>query len=384
MFRTLILFLLIPLFKLVYVFLKISNKKIGYINISRFGEAVFEYYLLKNYIDKQTSIIFYQTPISNSFLLKLIKKEKRIHKINIIVREFINYLIVNNYESVLILNHHNNKDIYYNAVQDHGSLYDFSIKERDEARRFFVERKLNTLQNFICIHNRDNSYLEGLDNRIDFSYHNYRNFSINDFSLSFEQILKNFIIVRTGIISNEKINSNSKLIIDMPFIKHSSFLSFYFLANCQYYIGSDSGAWTIPYLFKKPIFFINFSINISDQQLINCTNTSMIFKKIYSINLSRYLNLSEIIDLNLIGKHTLNSFKKRGLEVHNNSKDEIYDYIREIKLSDNKIIYRNEDHFKLSTRFWNIIIEKLNLKIRKKKFPIIGYSFLKNNLNLLK
>ena len=137
------------MFKLGYVFLNIFSKKIGYINISRFGEAVFEYYLLKNYINKKTSIIFYQTPISNLFLLELIKKEKRIYKINIIVREFINYLIINNYEDVLIINHHNNKDIYYNTVQDHGSLYDFSIKERDEAKRFFVERKLNNLQDFV-------------------------------------------------------------------------------------------------------------------------------------------------------------------------------------------------------------------------------------------
>ena len=130
----------------------------------------------------------------------------------------------------------------------------------------------------------------------------------------------------------------------MPFIKHSSLVSFYILSNCKFYIGSDSGAWTVAYLFKKPVFFINFSLTISQQQLTNCVNTSMIFKKIFSKDLNRYLKLSEIIDHNLFGLSSIDDLNKLKLEVHNNTEAEILTYIKEMRLVDSQISYLNDEH----------------------------------------
>ncbi len=384
MFRKIILFFVKPLFKITYYILKFLNLKIGYINISRFGEAIYEYYLLKNIIDKKNSIIFYQEPISSKFLLDIIFQEKKIFKLNIIVREFINYLVIHKYFSCLIENHFLNKDIYYNDVNKYPLIYSFTNSEKYHIKKFFFKNKLDIKKEFICIHNRDNRYLENLDRRLNFDYHNYRNFSINDFVKSLDYLTNKYLVIRTGIISNEKLNYNKNLILDMPFIKHSSLVSFYILSNCKFYIGSDSGAWTVAYLFKKPIFFINFSLTISQQQLTNCVNTSMIFKKIFSKDLNRYLKLSEIIDFNLFGLSSIDDLNKLNLEVHNNTEEEILTYIKEIRLVDSQISFLNDEHRELSNNFWYLIIKKLKLNLPRKKFPIIGYNFLKTNPNLLR
>lgn len=384
MFRKTILFVLRPIFKITYFILRFLNLKIGYINISRFGEAVYEYYLLKNIVDKKNSIIFYQGPVSSQFLLDIIFKEKKIFKLNIIIRELINYFIINKYYSCLIENHLLNKDVYYNHVNKYPLIYSFSNSEKKHVREFFLKNKLDIEKEFICIHNRDNHYLENLDKRLNFEYHNYRNFSVNDFVKSLDFLSKKFLVIRTGVKSNEKLDYKKNLILDMPFIKHSSLVSFYILSNCKFYIGSDSGAWTVAYLFKKPVFFINFSLTISQQQLTNCVNTSMIFKKIFSKDLNRYLKLSEIIDHNLLGLSSIDDLNKLKLEVHNNTEAEILTFIKEMRLVDSQISYLNDEHRNLSDSFWYLIIKKLKLDLPKKKFPIIGYSFLKSNLNLLR
>ena len=383
MLRNIIIILLNPFFLFSYLLLKLFRIKIGYINISRFGEAVYEYFLLKNFIDKKKSIIFYQIPISSQFLLKIIEKEKKIFKLNVIVREFINYLISNKSNDVLTINHIASRDIYYNDIYKFPIIYNFSKSEIDDVNNFFIKNNLNIAKEFICIHNRDNDYLEKLDRRINFSYHNYRNFSINDFNKSFTSLTKLFLVLRTGIISNERINYQSDKILDLPFIRHSSLISFYILANCKYYIGSDSGAWTIAYLFKKPIFFINFSLTIAHQQLINCVNTCMIFKKIYCKTKKRYLSLKEIIKLDLIGISNNKDIDKKKLEFHDNTENEIFDYIEEIKYTDKKIIFINNEHKVLCNIFWNILIKNLKLDLKKKIYPIIGYKFLKDNQYLL-
>lgn len=384
MFRKIILFFVQPLFKITYFTLGFLNLKIGYINISRFGEAIYEYYLLKNVIDKKNSIIFYQEPVSSQFLLDIIFKEKKIFKLNIIVRELINYLLINKYYSCLIENHLLNKDVYYNHVDKYPLIYSFTNSEEDHVKKFFLKNKFNIKKEFICIHNRDNQYLENLDKRFNFEYHNYRNFSVNDFVKSLDYLTNKFSVIRTGVISNEKLNYNKNQILDMPFINHSSLVSFYILSNCKFYIGSDSGAWTVSYLFKKPIFFINFSLTISQQQLTNCVNTSMIFKKIFSKNLNRYLELTEIVDYNLFDLSSVDDLNKLKLEVHNNTEEEILTYIKEIRLVGSQISFLNDEHRNLSNRFWYLIIKKLKLNIPKKKFPIIGFNFLKNNPNLLR
>ena len=110
----------------------------------------------------------------------------------------------------------------------------------------------------------------------------------------------------------------------------------------------------------------------------------MIFKKIFSKDLNRYLKLSEIIDHNLFGLSSIDDLNKLKLEVHNNTEAEILTYIKEMRLVDSQISYLNDEHRNLSDSFWYLIIKKLKLDLPKKKFPIIGYSFLKNNLNLLR
>ena len=109
----------------------------------------------------------------------------------------------------------------------------------------------------------------------------------------------------------------------------------------------------------------------------------MIFKKIYCKTKKRYLSLKEIIKLDLIGISNNKDIDKKKLEFHDNTENEIFDYIEEIKYTDKKIIFINNEHKVLCDIFWNILIKNLKLDLKKKIYPIIGYKFLKDNQYLL-
>ena len=96
------------------------------------------------------------------------------------------------------------------------------------------------------------------------------------------------------------------------------------------------------------------------------------------------MKLSEIIDHNLFGLSSIDDLNKLNLEVHNNTEEEILTYIKEIRLVDSQISFLNDEHRELSNNFWYLIIKKLKLNLPRKKFPIIGYNFLKTNPNLLR
>ena len=74
----------------------------------------------------------------------------------------------------------------------------------------------------------------------------------------------------------------------------------------------------------------------------------MIFKKIFSKDLNRYLKLSEIIDFNLFGLSSIDDLNKLNLEVHNNTEEEILTYIKEIRLVDSLKYFLNDEHRELS------------------------------------
>ncbi len=67
----------------------------------------------------------------------------------------------------------------------------------------------------ICIHNRDDAYLNNVDSSRNWSYHNFRDFNINDFEDTIiKMINRDYFVIRMGSISKDKINFKDKNFFD--------------------------------------------------------------------------------------------------------------------------------------------------------------------------
>ena len=71
------------------------------------------------------------------------------------------------------------------------------------------------------------------------SYHSYRNFSVESLKLAAEFFAdKGYFVLRMGKVVEEKLHSNNKKIIDYANTNlRSDFADMYLLANCEAYFG---------------------------------------------------------------------------------------------------------------------------------------------------
>ena len=69
---------------------------------------------------------------------------------------------------------------------------------------------------------------------------------------------KGYFVLRMGKIVGEKLYSDNEKIIDYANSKlRSDFFDMYLLANCEAYLGSESGIFPVALVFKKPVYLIN-------------------------------------------------------------------------------------------------------------------------------
>ena len=227
---------------------------------------------------------------------------------------------------------------------------------------------------WVCIHNRDSKYLKEKFPKQVWNYHNYRDFSINDMISAAEYFTKNgFYVVRLGAITDEKLNTKNKMIID--YANHESrsdFGDIFLSANCEFYFGSDAGAWKMSQIFRKPGFRINaFFSNI----YLFPWPYPAIFKRVCYIENSRELSIKDIIEKEIINVGESEVLRNKGVKLISNTSDEILDLAKEaVKIvnSANNLI-----HDEKKNELFKILKNDKNMKKMYIQNPI-GKSFLES------
>lgn len=246
-----------------------------------------------------------------------------------------------------------------------------------------IMNKIGIKEKFIIIHNRDSKYLSNYYKDKDMSYHNFRDFDVNDFCHAAKNFVDNeYQVVRFGKIQKKKFISVNKNIIDYAFSNiRSDFMDFYLNYECAAYFGSDSGVVNLPLLFGKPLFHVNYPITNIDVFPTHLCYDSFIPKKILCCKTGKLLGLKEIFSRKLFGINDKETFDNQNIRIINNSSKEIYDYSNELLFFLNNHEY--DVDYDLQKKFWDIFYKYSKIK-RKKEIPAyIGKNFLKNNYYLL-
>lgn len=275
--------------------------------------------------------------------------------------------------------HNINYRITESILRHVGPPISFTSDEDILGKNLLLELGIPEKKQFICFHSRDNRYLETFKFKRDWSYHDFRNSNIYNYLPAAEEMTKSgYYAIRMGSQVKESFEVDNPQIIDYASNgNHSDFLDIYLLANCRLLIISDTGLSNPPEVFRKPIVYVNDFLYALLYRL-SVQDCIFIFKKYYLIREKRFLTYAEIAKSNLLFCGLGFEFKKRGIEVVENTQEEII--AATIEMEERLLetwVTKKEDE-ELQKQFWSLL-PKYVLKSPNCR---IGTQFLRDNREL--
>lgn len=107
---------------------------------------------------------------------------------------------------------------------------------------------------FVCLIVRDGSYLPQL------SYHNYRDSDIDTYNSAILALAeRGFYVIRMGAKVDKPLSIKHPKVIDYATNgSRSDFMDIYLGAHCAFCVSSGCGFDAIPYIFRRPICYVNY------------------------------------------------------------------------------------------------------------------------------
>lgn len=254
----------------------------------------------------------------------------------------------------------------------------FSENEKEVGRRKLIELGVSDGGKFICFHARDPLFLNKIDPRRDWGYHDYRDSSIKNYVRSAEWLANQGVAaIRVGSIVKDPIDVSTAGVIDYSLSGfRSDFMDIYLSSECWFFICSDCGISVPPEMFRKPMVYVNH-VPIS-RLFLHVPFALFIPKYFRSIREGRILSYREVLTLGLGMLTSQEELNELQIEVIENSPEEILAITREMTSRLDGSWEESEEEKELQERFWSLYSEPL---IRSENFRI-GFDFLNENEEL--
>lgn len=225
---------------------------------------------------------------------------------------------------------------------------------------------------FVCIHSRDKAYLEKKYSNVNWSYHDYRDSDIDDFTEAIKFIIsQGGYVIRMGSVVEKPLSFKHKNVIDYAINHRSDFMDIYLIAKCKFFLGTTGGICDVAIAMNKPRVSVNFvplGIALFGKDCL------YIPKKVKKNINGKYLSLSEVLQ---------KGWDRIGIEYNglsykyeDNSQQEILEITKEmIERLDGVFRMSKEDEILLERYFDLFQPENFSYKVRNP----VGLHFLKNN-----
>jgi putative glycosyltransferase (TIGR04372 family) len=182
---------------------------------------------------------------------------------------------------------------------------------------------------FVCLMNRDQSYLKRTFPDKDWDYQSFRNCDINNYIKTAEALTKRgYFVIRMGAVVGDTMKTDNPMIIE--YAKggfRSELLDIYLAAHCHFFIGCNSGMDAVPWFFQRPEVYVNVSeIDYLHSWL---SNNVMIFKKYWLKNEKRFMTVAEMLESGAGRFHCTAEYEQLGIELVENTPEEIFDVVDE-------------------------------------------------------
>jgi putative glycosyltransferase (TIGR04372 family) len=250
----------------------------------------------------------------------------------------------------------------------------FTPDEERAGRRALEDLGIRDGEPFVCFHVRDDSYLNALI-RNEWSYHNYRDSSIdNIIPAVIELARRGYFAVRMGSVCKEGLAAGGDRIIDYAKRGRTDFLDVYLPSRCRFFLGTTAGIISVAAIFRRPIAFCN---SIPLEYMINCgVEGVFIPKKLWLRKEKRFMTLDEILRSGAGRFIHSEGYEKMGIEVIENSPEEITALVAEMDERLNDRWRSCEEDGGLYAKFLAVCRPYLR---RREIVPRIGTDFLRKN-----
>jgi putative glycosyltransferase (TIGR04372 family) len=267
-----------------------------------------------------------------------------------------------------------NSNEYY-EFNNFKQILSFTEEEENKGKQLLAEMGIEKNAWFVCFHSRDSKYLgQGSE------HHNYRDSDVNNYLKAAEYITEQggYAIRMGAIVEKPLPKERHTHIIDYAMDYRSEFMDIYLSAKCKFFVGTSAGLFLVPTAFGVPVAGTNF-VHFELPPLGK--NDIFIPKKVRNIKENRFLTFSELFDRRIGSWLDSNDFTRTGLEVVENTPDEILGLVQEMnEFLDGRFQYTKEDQKLQSCYRAFIKPHHFNYKV----FTKVGTLFLKGNKELLK
>lgn len=226
----------------------------------------------------------------------------------------------------------------------------FTVEERVRGEDGLQAMGIPKGTAFVCLMVRDSAYLAGAD----WTYHSYRNSDIQNYILAADELAsRGYYVIRMGAKVHEALKSVHSRVIDYATNgMRSDFMDIYLGAECAFCISTSTGWDAIPYIFRRPIVYVNL-MPLGYLFAIRWVYLA-ITKHHVLVQQNRELTLQEIFSHGIGFSYRTSDFESKGVQLVENTPEEIRDVAVEMIERLNSTWQSDEGDEVLQKRFWAI------------------------------
>ena len=376
-----ILFIFTPICVLIRILKPIKFIRVGTLHDNRIGHFVInvELYLCEKEhgIQPQNSIdiFFHGDEVCNFQLLKMWKRVLPISRI----ARYIHFTFTNLFfgQEHIITTTQSDRDVF--GLMEKSKVHlQFTGEEDEQAALEMQKMGIEINDPYVCIVARDGAYLNHKYAGKNWDYHNYRDCNIQNYLLAVESLTeKGYHVIRMGEKVSELMHTENPKIIEYAHKGYrTELLDIYLTTHCDFFVSCSTGLDSVADVFRRPIVYVNLvplhNINAWAPRSIST------FKKYRLIEEKRFMSVREMLQIGCLME--TEEFKKRGIELVENTPEEIRDVVTEMEARLKGTWQPTAEDEELQKRFWALFEpNKLNRVFRSR----IGAKFLRENKYLL-
>lgn len=191
-------------------------------------------------------------------------------------------------------------------------------------------KKMGLNEPFVCISARDKAFLNSLYPNIDTTYHNYRDSNFANRKLTIDYLAsKGIQTVRMGKIVEKYYDFPNCIEYYRDY--YDEFMDMYLFHKCKFAIGDSNGLLLVPLCNNGNVVFTNITPVVGGWGGSPVVlNGIYLFKKMYSKKMNRFLNLTEMVDMDFSCNFNGHKYAEHGIELIENSPEEILEAAKEM------------------------------------------------------
>ena len=252
--------------------------------------------------------------VANEQLYKMIKRRAVVHEVTL--QEY-QALIAQGNTDCGMLYSGSNEFWEFNNIEPQLS---FTDEELEEGQQLLDEMGIHK-NPYVCIHDRSSHYLASKFPGNNFSYHNYRDCSIDNYLKAAEWLTtKGVYVVRMGEVISTPLATENPMIIDYATKYRTDFGDAFLPGTCDFFLGCTAGLHLMANIMSRPVAGANFvpfdHTPLRKEDVFIHKNLSIPFSLIHEIGF-------EMIENNMATLQEV--LQKNNASIEENTSDQILD-----------------------------------------------------------